>query len=238
MPVIQTIQLTKNFGKATALAGVDLSVKEGEVHAFLGPNGAGKSTTIRCLLGILRATSGTVQIFGQDAWKNSVELHKRLAYVPGDVNLWDNLTGGEVIDLFMSMRGKGNSDEAARREKFLQRFELDPAKKCRTYSKGNRQKVALVAAFASDVELYILDEPTSGLDPLLEKVFTDCVLEIKKAGKTVLLSSHIMSEVEKLADRVSIIKEGKVVLNGTMSEISARGKTLEELFLSEYERRA
>jgi ABC-2 type transport system ATP-binding protein len=238
MPVIETIDLHKSFGKAPALRGVNLTVDKGEVHAFLGPNGAGKSTTIRCLLGILRATSGTAKIFGQDAWKNSVELHKRLAYVPGDVNLWDNLTGGEVIDLFMSMRGNGNAAEASRRKLFLQRFELDPAKKCRTYSKGNRQKVALVAAFASDVELCILDEPTSGLDPLLEKVFTDCVLEIKAQGKTVLLSSHIMSEVEKLADKVSIIKEGKVVLDGSMAEISAKGKTLEELFLSEYERRA
>jgi ABC-2 type transport system ATP-binding protein len=233
MSVIQTQGLTKKFGKFFALNGVDLTVEQGEVHAFLGPNGAGKSTTIRCLLGILRPTGGSATLFGQDAWKNAVELHKRLAYVPGDVNLWDNLTGGEVIDLFLSLRDA--KPDANRRKIYLDRFELDPTKKCRAYSKGNRQKVALVAAFASDAELYILDEPTSGLDPLLEKVFQDCIGEVKARGKSVLLSSHIMSEVEKLADSVSIIKEGKIVLNGTMGEISAKGKTLEELFLSEYE---
>jgi len=228
--------LVKKFGKFNALDGVDLSVKHGEVHAFLGPNGAGKSTTIRCLLGILRVTSGSVKIFGRDAWADAVELHKKLAYVPGDVNLWDNFTGGEVIDLFLSLRGQQRdvASNTAKRKKYLELFELDPAKKCRTYSKGNRQKVALIAAFASDAELFILDEPTSGLDPLLEKVFQDCVGEVKKDGKTVLLSSHIMSEVEKLADSVSIIKEGKVVLDGVMSEVLKKGATLEELFLSEY----
>jgi len=231
--MLQITNLKKTFGKFTALNGVNMSVKQGEVHAFLGPNGAGKTTTIRCLLGILKATSGEVKIFGKDAWKDAVEIHKRLAYVPGDVNLWDNLTGGEVIDLFLALRGGGY--DKARREHFLQRFELDPSKKCRTYSKGNRQKVALVSALASDVELYLLDEPTSGLDPLLEKVFQDCILELKAKGHSVLLSSHIMSEVEKLADSVSIIKEGKIVLDGTMTEISAKGKTLEELFLSQYE---
>ena len=235
MPVpIQITGLKKNFGKFVALNGVDMTVNQGEVHAFLGPNGAGKTTTIRCLLGVLRANGGEIKLFGQDAWKDAVELHKRLAYVPGDVNLWDNLTGGEVIDLFLSFRGA--KYDKARREHFLQRFELDPTKKCRTYSKGNRQKVALVSALVSDVELYVLDEPTSGLDPLLEKVFQDCVLELKQKGCSVLLSSHIMSEVEKLADRVSIIKEGKIVLNGSMIEISAKGKSLEDLFLSQYEK--
>jgi ABC-2 type transport system ATP-binding protein len=236
MSVIQISNLAKNFGKFPALSGVNLTVKQGEVHAFLGPNGAGKSTTIRCLLGILRATSGDVKMFGQNAWADAVSLHKRLAYVPGDVNLWDNLTGGEVIDLFLSLRG--TKPDNLRRDKYLARYELDPSKKCRTYSKGNRQKVALVAAFASDAELFVLDEPTSGLDPLLEKVFQDCVGEVKKEGKTVLLSSHIMSEVEKLADSVSIIKEGRIVLDGTMGEILRKGATLEELFLSEYEGRA
>jgi len=232
MEIIQITDLRKNFGKVVALNGVDMTVKQGEVHAFLGPNGAGKTTTIRCLLGVLKANGGEINVFGLDAWKNAVELHKRLAYVPGEVNLWDNLTGGEVIDLFLSMRGAKH--DKARREHFLQRFELDPTKKCRTYSKGNRQKVALVSAFASDVELYILDEPTSGLDPLLEKVFQDCVQEFKNKGCSILLSSHIMSEVEKLADSVSIIKEGKIVLNGSMTEIAAKGKNLEELFLSQY----
>jgi ABC-2 type transport system ATP-binding protein len=232
MSVIEIRGLVKKFGKFTALNGVDLFVKRGEVHAFLGPNGAGKSTTIRCLLGILRCTGGSAAMFGQDAWQNAVELHKRVAFVPGDVNLWNNFTGGEVIDLFLSLQS-GKADKA-RREKYLRLFELDPTKKCRTYSKGNRQKVALVAAFTGDAELFVLDEPTSGLDPLMEKVFQDCIGEVKARGGTVLLSSHIMSEVEKLADSVSIIKEGKIVLGGGMSEVAARGQTLEELFLSEY----
>lgn len=237
MAIIEINGLVKRFGKFTALDGVDLSVKQGEVHAFLGPNGAGKSTTIRCLLGILRCTSGTVNMFGQDAWKNAVELHKRIAFVPGDVNLWNNFTGGEVVDLFLALNG-GKVDKA-KREKYLKLFELDPSKKCRTYSKGNRQKVALVAAFASEAELFVLDEPTSGLDPLMEKVFQDSIREIKADGKTVLLSSHIMSEVEKLADSVSIIREGKIVESGSMTDISAKaqGRTLEEFFLAEYERR-
>jgi ABC-2 type transport system ATP-binding protein len=235
MSTVQITGLIKRFGKFTALSGVEMRVEPGEVHAFLGPNGAGKTTTIRCLLGILKPNGGEVKLFGRDAWKDAVELHKRLAYVPGDVHLWDNLTGGEVIDLFMSLRG-GTPDKA-RRKVFLERFELDPAKQCRTYSKGNRQKVALVAALASDVELYVLDEPTSGLDPLLEKVFQDCVLELKQQGKSVLLSSHIMSEVEKLADSISIIKDGKIVLDGGMGEVLKKGATLEELFLAEYEGR-
>ncbi|GHV12843.1 hypothetical protein FACS1894219_06550 [Clostridia bacterium] len=236
--IIEIKSLAKRFGKFNALNGVDLSVNQGEIRAFLGPNGAGKTTTIRCLLAILRASSGEVKLFGQDAWENAVELHKRVAFVPGDVNLWGNLTGGEVIDLFLSLNG-GKLDKAIR-EKLLERFELDPTKKCRTYSKGNRQKVALVSALASDAELFILDEPTSGLDPLMEKVFQDCVFELKSQGKSILLSSHIMSEVEKLADTISIIREGKIVADGTMSEIAekANGKTLEEFFLSEYERKA
>lgn len=237
MPIIEANGLIKRFGRFTALDGVNLSVTQGEVRAFLGPNGAGKSTTIRCLLGILRVSGGTVRIFGQDAWKNAVELHRRIAFVPGDVNLWNNFTGGEVIDLFLSLGG-GKADKG-KREKYLKLFELDPSKKCRTYSKGNRQKVALVAAFASDAELFILDEPTSGLDPLMEKVFQDGVNELKGEGKTVLLSSHIISEVEKLADSVSIIREGKIVASGSMADIAekAQGRTLEDFFLAEYERR-
>jgi ABC-2 type transport system ATP-binding protein len=238
METIGIKSLVKRFGKFTALDGVDLSVQAGEIRAFLGPNGAGKTTTIRCLLAILRVTSGEVRLFGQDAWKHAVELHKRVAFVPGDVNLWGNLTGGEVIDLFLSLND-GTPDKA-RREKYLGLFDLDPTKKCRTYSKGNRQKVALVAALASDAELFILDEPTSGLDPLMEKVFQNCVLDLKTEGKSVLLSSHILSEVEKLADTISIIREGKIVADGTMSEIAekAAGKTLEEFFLSEYAQKA
>ena len=237
MPIIEANGLIKRFGRFTALDGVNLSVTQGEVRAFLGPNGAGKSTTIRCLLGILRVSGGTVRIFGQDAWKNAVELHRRIAFVPGDVNLWNNFTGGEVIDLFLSLGG-GKVDKG-KREKYLKLFELDPSKTCRTYSKGNRQKVALVAAFASDAELFILDEPTSGLDPLMEKVFQDGVNELKGEGKTVLLSSHIISEVEKLADSVSIIREGKIVASGSMADIAekAQGRTLEDFFLAEYEGR-
>ena len=176
-------------------------------------------------------------MFGQNAWEEAVGLHKRVAFVPGDVNLWSNLTGGEVIDLFLSLRR--TKPDRAKRELYLQKFELDPSKKCRTYSKGNRQKVALVAALASDAELFVLDEPTSGLDPLMEKVFQDSVLELKAQGKSILLSSHILSEAEKLADKISIIREGKIVQSGTMAEISelAAGRTLEELFLSEYEGR-
>jgi ABC-2 type transport system ATP-binding protein len=237
MSVIECKDLVKKFGKFTALNGVNLKVEEGKVHAFLGPNGAGKTTTIRVILGILKATSGGAFIWGEDAWKNAVDLHKKIAFVPGDVNLWNNFTGGEVIDLFLCLQGR--KFDSAKREKYLELFELDPTKKCRTYSKGNRQKVALVAALSSECELFILDEPTSGLDPLMEKVFQDAIGEIKKAGKTVFLSSHIMSEVEKLADDVSIIREGKIVESGSMSEIAAKskGRTLEEFFLAEYEGR-
>ncbi|WP_047985840.1 ABC transporter ATP-binding protein [Ornithinibacillus californiensis] len=216
MSVLQVSNLTKRFGKFTALDGVNLEVHEGEVFGFIGPNGAGKSTTIRVLLGILKATSGEATIFGKDAWSDAVEIHKRIAYVPGDVNLWPNLTGGEVIDLFVKLRGGNN---ISKREELIERFDLDPTKKCRTYSKGNRQKVALIAAFSSDADLYILDEPTSGLDPLMEQVFQQCVFEAKQAGKSVLLSSHILSEVEKLCDRVGIIRQGKMIETGSLKEL-------------------
>ena len=213
---LETVKMSKRFGKFTALNGIDLKVNEGEVFGYIGPNGAGKTTTIRVLLGILQASEGSAKVYGMDAWKDAVKIHKRIAYVPGDVNLWPNLTGGEVVDLFVSLRGKHDKE---RREKLLKSFELDPSKKCRTYSKGNRQKVALVAAFASDADLYILDEPTSGLDPLMEQVFQECVLELKKNGKGIFLSSHIMSEVEKLCDRIAIIREGAIVETGTLAEM-------------------
>ena len=216
MPILETTDLTKRFGRLTALDKVSISVNQGEIYGFIGPNGAGKTTTIRTLLGILQATEGSASVFGKDAWKNAVEIHRRVAFVPGDVNLWSNLTGGEVIDFFVSLRKK---HDKARRASLIKMFDLDPSKKCRTYSKGNRQKVALVAAFASDADLYILDEPTSGLDPLMEQVFQECVGEVKKAGKSVFLSSHILSEVEKLCDRVSIIREGRIVETGTLSEL-------------------
>jgi ABC-2 type transport system ATP-binding protein len=208
--------LVKTFGQARALDGLDLSVDTGEVHGFLGPNGAGKSTTIRVLLGLLRADAGEVSLLGGHPWRDAVTLHRRLAYVPGDVNLWPNLTGGEAIDLFGALRG---GLDKRRRAELIERFQLDPSKKARTYSKGNRQKVAVVAAFASDVELYILDEPTSGLDPLMEAVFQECVREVKHDGRTVLLSSHIFSEVEALCDRVSIIRQGATVESGTLAEL-------------------
>jgi ABC-2 type transport system ATP-binding protein len=215
-PAISVSGLRKSFGRAKALDGLDLSVGTGEVHGFLGPNGSGKSTTIRVLLGLLRADAGEVRLLDAHPWQDAVALHRRLAYVPGDVNLWPNLTGGEAIDLFGALRG--GLDER-RRKDLVERFQLDPSKKARTYSKGNRQKVAVVAAFASDVELYILDEPTSGLDPLMEAVFQECVREVREQGKTVLLSSHIFSEVEALCDRVSIIRQGRTVEAGTLAEL-------------------
>ncbi|GGK92981.1 ABC transporter ATP-binding protein [Nocardia jinanensis] len=208
--------LQKTFGRTRALDGLDLQVASGEVHGFLGPNGAGKSTTIRILLGLLRADSGTVRLLGGDPWSGAAELHRRLAYVPGDVNLWPNLTGGEVIDLLGRLRG--GLDEGRRRD-LLERFDLDPTKKGRTYSKGNRQKVALVAALASDVELLLLDEPTSGLDPLMEAVFQEYVEEVRRDGRTVLLSSHILAQVEALCDRVTIIRHGRAVESGTLAEL-------------------
>ena len=213
---VEIRNLDKFFGKFQALKDINLDINEGEVFAYIGPNGAGKSTTIRVLLGILNATKGSAKVFGRDAWKDAVEIHKRIAYVPGDVNLWPNLTGGEVIDLFVNLRGK---HDKALRQQLIKDFNLDPTKKCRTYSKGNRQKVALIAAFASDVDLYILDEPTSGLDPLMEQVFQDCVMKQKEKGKGVFLSSHIMSEVERLCDRVGIIRQGELVQTGTLDEL-------------------
>ncbi len=214
--VIEVSGLVKSFGGTRALDGLDLTVSTGEVHGFLGPNGAGKSTTIRILLGLLRADAGTVRILGGDAWHDVTTLHRRLAYVPGDVSLWPNLSGGEVIDLLGRLRG---SLDVKRKESLLERFDLDPRKKGRAYSKGNRQKVALVAALASDVELLILDEPTSGLDPLMEAVFRDCINEERQNGRTVLLSSHILAEVEALCDRVSIIRNGVTVETGTLESL-------------------
>ncbi len=208
--------LVKTFGSTRALDGLDLTVQTGEVHGFLGPNGSGKTTTIRILLGLLRADSGSATVLGKDPWHDAVELHRRLAYVPGDVSLWPSLSGGEVIDLLGDLRG---GIDAKRRDELLERFDLDPTKKGRTYSKGNRQKVALVAALASDVELFILDEPTSGLDPLMEAVFQDYIQELKQQGKTVLLSSHILAEVEALTDRVSIIRLGRTVETGSLAEL-------------------
>jgi ABC-2 type transport system ATP-binding protein len=208
--------LVKDFGRVRALDGLDLTVREGEVHGFLGPNGAGKSTTIRILLGLLRPTQGTVRLLGGDPWADATRLHARLAYVPGDVNLWPQLTGGEVIDLLGRLRG--GLDENRRRA-LVDRFDLDPTKKARTYSRGNRQKVALVAALAFQAELLVLDEPTSGLDPLMEEAFRGCIREERDQGRTVLLSSHILSEVEALCDRVSIIRKGRTVETGTLAEL-------------------
>ena len=216
MGIIEVKSVTKKFGSFKALDEISFQVNSGEIFGFIGPNGAGKTTTIRILLGLLKATSGGAKIFGKDAWKDAVDIHKRLAYVPGEVNLWPNLTGGEIIDLFLKM--SGNADWK-RRDELIERFQLDPTKKSRTYSKGNRQKVALVAAFSQDADLYILDEPTSGLDPLMEQVFQECVREAKKQGKAVFLSSHILSEVEKLCDRVAIIREGKIIEQGTLHEL-------------------
>jgi ABC-2 type transport system ATP-binding protein len=209
--------LIKRFGQTRALNGLDLRVPTGEVHGFLGPNGSGKTTTIRILLGLMRQDGGKATVLGGDPWSNATALHRRLAYVPGDVTLWPNLTGGEVIDLLGRLRG---GLDPARRDDLLKRFDLDPRKKGRTYSKGNRQKVALVAALASDVELLVLDEPTSGLDPLMEAVFRDIIREEKRRGdRTVLLSSHILAEVEALCDRITIIRDGRAVETGTLAEM-------------------
>ncbi len=219
MGVITTIFATgllKTFGRTRALNGLDLHVTLGEVHGFLGPNGSGKSTTIRILLGLLRADAGRVTLLGGDPWRDAVVLHRQLAYVPGDVTLWPTLTGGEAIDLLGRLRG---GLRRRRRDELLESFDLDPTKKGRTYSKGNRQKVALVAALASDAELLILDEPTSGLDPLMEAVFQSWIGEVKREGRTVLLSSHILAEVEALCDRVSIIRAGRTVQSGTLAEL-------------------
>jgi len=213
---IEVSGLRKSFGKTVALDGLDLTVAAGEVHGFLGPNGAGKTTTIRVLLGLLRADGGTARLLSGDPWRDAVALHRRLAYVPGDVTLWPAMTGGEVIDLLGRLRG---GLDVRRREELLERFDLDPTKKARAYSKGNRQKVALVAALASDAELLLLDEPTAGLDPLMEAVFRQTAEEERSRGRTVLLSSHILSEVEALCDRVTIIRTGRTVETGTLAEL-------------------
>jgi len=219
---IEARGLRKLFGKATALDGLDLTVAVGEVHAFLGPNGAGKTTTIRILLGLLRKDGGDVSLLGGDPWRDATTLHRRLAYVPGDVTLWPTMTGGEIIDLLARLRGASpaaRQGERQRRQELIERFDLDPAKKARAYSKGNRQKVALIAALASDAELLVLDEPTSGLDPLMEAAFRDSVSAERRSGRTVLLSSHILAEAEALADRVTIIRAGRTVETGTLAEL-------------------
>src|SRR5665647_2460726 len=249
---IEISGLVKRFGSTVALDDLTMTVPTGQVHGFLGPNGAGKSTTIRVLLGLLRAEAGTARLLGGDPWHDAATLHRRLAYVPGDVNLWPNLTGGEAIDVIG--RARGGLDKA-KRASLIERFYLDPKKKGRAYSKGNRQKVALIAALASDVELLLLDEPTSGLDPLMEKVFSDVIVSERKENTTVLLSSHILSEVERLCDHVSIIRAGKIFETGrttfeadgdamppvlaALARAGATGVTamppsLEEMFLSHY----
>jgi ABC-2 type transport system ATP-binding protein len=222
VPVIRTEALTKVFGDVRALDGLDLTVRPGEVHGFLGPNGAGKSTTIRVLLGLMKATSGRVELFGGDPWHDASRLHGRLAYVAGDVALWPALTGGQCLDILGATQG--GVDER-RRADLLERFDLDPTKRIRDYSKGNRQKVALIAALAAEADLLVLDEPTSGLDPLMEQVFQQCVRDRRADGVTVLLSSHIMSEVEALADRVSIIRRGRTVTSGTLAELRRHTRT-------------
>jgi ABC-2 type transport system ATP-binding protein len=213
---ISVTGLRKSFGRTVALDGLDLEVEQGRVHGFLGPNGAGKTTTIRILLGLIAADAGTVRLLGGDPWADRVSLHRRLAYVPGEVNLWPTLTGGEVIDLLGRLRG-GNDHR--RRADLLERFDLDPTRKVRSYSKGNRQKVSLVAALASDVELLLLDEPTAGLDPLMAEAFRSCIEEERRSGRTVLLSSHTLAEVEALCDRVTIIRNGRVVETGALTEL-------------------
>ncbi|MBZ4031182.1 ABC transporter ATP-binding protein [Ligilactobacillus salivarius] len=214
--IVEVKRLQKKFGKFQALKDVTFDINEGEVLGYLGPNGAGKSTTIRALLGIIKASGGSAKIFGKDVWNDSIEIHKNIAYVPGDVYLWPNLSGGEIIDMFLHMHG---SFDAARRDELIKKFEFDPKKKARSYSKGNRQKVALIAALASNAELYIFDEPTSGLDPLMEAVFQNEVMRLKAEGKAILLSSHILSEVERLCDKIAIIAAGEIVEYGSLEEM-------------------
>ncbi len=214
--LVEVKGLQKNFGQFQALKDVSFEVNAGEVLGYIGPNGAGKSTTIRILLGIIRATQGKVQIFGTDVWQDSIEIHKKIAYVPGDVYLWPNLSGGETIDLFLKLHGAINQEK---RDQLIKKFDLNPKKKVRSYSKGNRQKIALIAALATEAELYIFDEPTSGLDPLMEAFFQEEVKGLKAAGKAIILSSHILSEVEKLADRVAVIRKGEIVETGTLDDL-------------------
>lgn len=220
---IEVQGLVKTFGTTRALDGLELAVEVGEIHGFLGPNGSGKTTTLRVLLGLARANAGTVRLLDGDPWRDAVALHRRLAYVPGDVALWPNLSGGEIIDLLGRMRG---GIDPKRRDELIERFALDPTKKGRSYSKGNRQKVALVAALASDVELLLLDEPTSGLDPIMESTFRDCLLSERDDGRTVLLSSHILSEVDAVCERVTIIREGRTVEQGSLSDLRYLSHTL------------
>ena len=214
--LVEVKGLQENFGQFQALKDVSFEVNAGEVLGYIGPNGAGKSTTIRILLGIIRATQGKVQIFGKDVWQDSIEIHKKIAYVPGDVYLWPNLSGGETIDLFLKLHGAINQEK---RDQLIKKFDLNPKKKVRSYSKGNRQKIALIAALATEAELYIFDEPTSGLDPLMEAFFQEEVKGLKAAGKAIILSSHILSEVEKLADRVAVIRKGEIVETGTLDDL-------------------
>ena len=227
--VLRTVGLTKRFGRTVALDGLDLEVRAGEVHAFLGPNGAGKTTTIRILLGLLKADQGQAMLLGGDPWRDAVALHRRLAYVPGDVTLWPGLSGGEIIDLLGRLRG---GLDPRRRQVLTDRFQLDPAKKARAYSKGNRQKVALIAALASDAELLLLDEPTAGLDPLMEATFRDCVSAERREGRAILLSSHILAEAEALSDRVTIIRDGRTVETGTLAELRHLTRTSVEADLA------
>ncbi len=235
--VVDVRGLVKTFGRVRALDGMDLTVRSGEVHGFLGPNGAGKSTTLRILLGLMRAEAGIARLFGRDPWRYAPDLHRRLAYVPGDVALWPNLSGGETVDLLLRMRGI--EPGASRKTELVERFRLDLTTKVRAYSRGNRQKVALVAALAADTDLLVLDEPTSGLDPLMEEVFRECIAEHRARGTAVLLSSHILSEVERLADRVTIIRDGRTVETGTLESLrltqhATGDASLEELFLKAY----
>ncbi|MFH5810226.1 ATP-binding cassette domain-containing protein [Companilactobacillus sp. FL22-1] len=222
-PTLHIDHLQKSFGKFQALKNITFDIYPGEVFGFIGPNGAGKSTTIRTLLGILRATGGQATIFGKDVYKDAVEIHKHIAYVPGDVYLWPNLTGGEIIDLFLKL---SHSQHSTRTDQLIKQFQLDPTKKARTYSKGNRQKVALIAAFSTEADFYIFDEPTSGLDPLNEEIFQKEVLKLKAAGKSVLLSSHILSEVEKMCDHIGIIRNGEIVETGTLDEMRHLTRTV------------
>lgn len=216
MSIIEVKNLQKKFGKFEALSDVSFSVEPGEITGFIGPNGAGKSTTIRILLGIIKKSGGSAKIFGKDVWEDRQEIHKRTSYVPGDVALWNNLSGGEIIDIFMKLHGSGNK---AKRDELIERFELDPKKKAKNYSKGNRQKVGLISALAVESDLYLFDEPTSGLDPLMESIFQEEVKKIKEEGKAVLLSSHILSEVERLADKIAIIRQGEIVESGSLDEM-------------------